>query len=178
MSLVPHIGHSADVLVVANGRPGARKTALGHKSDDTAQFYLSGFVAINCQSIVHNQAERPKLIKYATSMISKRNLLAPMPPRAVLSEVVHRDQQAPEEGSKINITGEILSLTPEKKCTLKRQAREKDYLSHHKDFFNRKRKPSSEKLANVGQDLPEQISKLTLEEGETSSPLRKPSRYL
>lgn len=60
------------------------RTLLGHKGEETAQYYVSGFVGINSQLIIHERDQRLELYKESSSMIANRNLLAPKPHGATL----------------------------------------------------------------------------------------------
>lgn len=59
---------------------------MGHKYDDTAQYYVSGFIGIDSQSIIHRREQCLELYKESSSIIANRNLLAPKPPGSMLTE--------------------------------------------------------------------------------------------
>ena len=66
-----------------------RRTLMGHKSDDTAQYYVLGFIGIDSQSIIHQREQCLDLYKESSSMMANRNLLAPKPPGLILTEPPH-----------------------------------------------------------------------------------------
>jgi hypothetical protein len=58
---------------------------MGHSNDDTVMYYISGIIGVDSQSMVHGRDQRTELIEENTSMMSKRNLLALMPPGSQLT---------------------------------------------------------------------------------------------
>jgi hypothetical protein len=64
-----------------------RRQLMGHTNDNTFQSYISSLIGIDAQSIVHGRAQRIDLVSNHSSMMFKRNLLAPMPPGSRLTDV-------------------------------------------------------------------------------------------
>lgn len=60
---------------------------MGQKYDDTAQLYAPYFIGIDSQSIIYRLEQCLELYKESSSMlVANRNLLAPKPPRSMLTE--------------------------------------------------------------------------------------------
>ncbi|PZD37947.1 DUF3435 domain containing protein [Pyrenophora tritici-repentis] len=73
--------------------PAQRRLLMGHTNDDTVMYYISGLVGIDSQSMVHGREQKSELIDENTSMMLKRNLLAPMPPGSQLTDRLNRFTQ-------------------------------------------------------------------------------------
>jgi hypothetical protein len=102
---------------------------MGHKYDDTAQYYVSGFIGIASQCIIHGREQCLELYKESSSMMANRNLLAPKPPGSILTESpcerAPQILQENEKGSPEFVSTMVLSATQE--YELRRQSREKAY---------------------------------------------------
>lgn len=73
---------------------------MGHSNDSIFQSYISSLVGIDTQSLVHGRAQRMDLINSNSSMMFKRNLLAPMPPAPLLTDMSPRQaNKHPAQGS-------------------------------------------------------------------------------
>ena len=136
---------------------------MGHKYDETAQHYVSGFIGINSQSIIHEREQCLDLYKESSSMMANRNLLAPKPPGSMLTESPYeRVPQVLQE--KIQSTTQVVSTVPlsaSQKYELRRQTREKAYQKDRRQYLEGK-------------------SKAVRATAPTTStvPSREPSRYL
>jgi hypothetical protein len=53
---------------------------MGYSNDNTVLYYISGIVGVDSQSMIYRREQKTKLINENTSMMSKKNLLALMPP--------------------------------------------------------------------------------------------------
>jgi hypothetical protein len=67
---------------------------IGHTNNNTFQSYISSLIGIDAQSIIHRRAQRIDLISNHSSIMFKRNLLAPMPPRSRLTNVPSQGQDS------------------------------------------------------------------------------------
>jgi hypothetical protein len=137
---------------------------MGHQHDDTMQFYVSGFVGIDSQAIVHGLEQRAELYKEASSIMANRNLLAPKPPGATLIEPTTYTMCAPMESDEelVEIVQQV-PLTTKQQHELRRQMRGSAYRKKRRDFLN-------------DQDVGVQDSRRA--EILESGPSRTPSRYL
>ncbi|CAO2658137.1 Nn.00g073970.m01.CDS01 [Neocucurbitaria sp. VM-36] len=78
-----------------------RRTLMGHKYDNTAQYYVSGFIGIDSQSIIHGGEQCFELYKESSSLMANRNLLAPKPTGWILMEPpCEKAPQLPQEKGK------------------------------------------------------------------------------
>lgn len=113
---------------------------MGHKYDDTAQYYVSGFIGIDSQSIIHERKQCLDLYKESSSMMANRNLLAPKPPGSMLTESpyerVPQVLQEKEEGEIQILSTVPLSATQE--YELRRQMREKAYQKNRQEYLEGK----------------------------------------
>ncbi|KAF3049144.1 hypothetical protein E8E11_005165 [Didymella keratinophila] len=139
-----------------------RRTLMGHKYDDTAQYYVSGFIGIDSQSIIHGREQCLELYKESSSMMANRNLLAPKPPGSMLTESPYERGsqmlQGTEKESPEIVSTLVLSATQE--YELRRQTREKAYQKDRREY-----------LEGNGR-----VARAT---APTSAvPVREPSRYL
>jgi hypothetical protein len=136
---------------------------MGHSNDDTVMDYISGIVGVDSQSMVHGRDQRTELIEENnTSMMSKRNLLAPLPPGSQLT-----DRASIARAIEPNIPVAVVTLserTPKEEYALRRQSRTVAYRKQRKDFFEGK---TSTPYATA-----------SVSAQATSKPLRSPSRYL
>ncbi|KAF1359292.1 hypothetical protein EJ07DRAFT_156196 [Lizonia empirigonia] len=139
-----------------------RRTLMGHKYDDTAQYYVSGFIGIDSQSIIHGREQCLELYKESSSMMANRNLLAPKPPGSILTEPpCERAPKLPQEKgmSSPNVVS-AMSLSTTQEYELRRQTRERAYQKDRREYLEGKGK-------SVRATAP------TL-----AVPSREPSRYL
>jgi hypothetical protein len=136
--------------------PIQRRTLLGHSLDETACYYVSGLIAIDSQSVIYGREQNTKLINENTSMMSKRNLLAPMPPGSQLT-----DRAIPKvTETNMNITEvALVDRTPSQEYALRRQSRKLAYRRQREAFFEGDLVAASPSREGV-------------------NPLRSPSRYL
>ncbi|KAF2624884.1 hypothetical protein BU25DRAFT_423660 [Macroventuria anomochaeta] len=115
---------------------------MGHKYDDTAQYYVSGFIGIDSQSIIHGRKQCLELYKESSSMMANRNLLAPKPPGSILTEPpCERVPQLPQEKGKRSpdvISAMALSTTQD--YELRRQTRERAYQKDRQEYLEGKGK--------------------------------------
>ncbi|KAF1840091.1 uncharacterized protein K460DRAFT_371308 [Cucurbitaria berberidis CBS 394.84] len=130
-----------------------RRTLLSHNSDSTGQSYVSGFVGIDCQSIVLGEEQRPKLYDEASSMMAKRNLLAPRPSGSTLTE----------PRRVIDVT--MSSLSSAQMYQLRRRGRAEAYQKDREAFLE-------------GTGSPTRAGEMRQATSLKQTPSRKPSRYL
>ena len=143
------------------------RTLLGHKGEETAQYYVSGFVGIDSQSIVHEREQRLELYKESSSMMANRNLLAPKPQGSTLIQqssartvqLLEALEALGEQDVEIIATTQ---LSPKQASKLRRQSRNRAYQKDRRDFYEGTAIPTTQR--------------------ELTSPLtdisRGPSRYL
>jgi hypothetical protein len=86
-----------------------QRTLIGHKYEDTAQYYVSGFISINSQSIIHKREQCLNLYKESSSIMANRNLLAPKLLGLILTELPHKIatqklKEKGEENTKVVLT--------------------------------------------------------------------------
>lgn len=136
---------------------------MGHSNDDTVMYYISGIVGVDSQSMVHGRDQRSALIDENTSMMSKRNLLAPMPPGSQLTD--RPTMAIPTRYDRPVAVVTISERTPSKEYSLRRQSRTVAFRKKREEFFE----------GNV--TTPQQTTKLTSQQ-TVSNPSRSPSRYL
>ena len=119
-----------------------RRTLMGHKYEDTAQYYVSGFIGIDSQSIIHEREQCLDLYKESSSMMANRNLLAPRPPGSTLTEPpcerATQTLQEKGEGSSKVVSTMLLSAT--QGYELRRQSREKAYQKNRREYLDGKGK--------------------------------------
>ena len=113
---------------------------MGHKYEDTAQYYVSGFIGIDSQSIIHEREQCLDLYKESSSMMANRNLLAPKPPGSMLTEspyerTIHVLEEKEERNPKV-VSTMLLSATQE--YELRRQSREKAYQKDRQEYLEGK----------------------------------------
>jgi hypothetical protein len=141
---------------------------MGHKGEDTAQFYISGFVGIDSQSMVNGREQRLELYNESISMMANRNLLIPKPPGATLVETSYaKTELSPSDILEdLNKNSEnivtILPLSADQQYQTRRQTRYKEYQKNREAFIE-----GTSDLAKVTTSLP-----------TSAEILRKPSRYL
>jgi hypothetical protein len=137
---------------------------MGHSNNDTVMYYISGIVGVDSQSMVHGRDQRRELIKENTSMMSKRNFLAPMTPGSQLSNCGSIAKAIKPDNPVSVVT--LSQHTPKEAYALQRQSRMVAYCKQREDFF--KGKTTSQHAA-----VPASVSAQA-----TLKPLRSPSRYL
>jgi hypothetical protein len=114
--------------------------------------------------MVHGRDQRTELIEENTSMMSKRNLLAPMPPG---SQLTNRGSIAKAIGPDNSVSVVTLSQhTLKEDYALRQQSRTVVFCKQREDFFEGKTTPQRAAV-------PALISAQA-----TPKPLRSPSRYL
>ncbi|CAE7020873.1 DUF3435 domain containing protein [Pyrenophora teres f. teres] len=146
--------------------PAQRRLFMGHTNDDTVMYYISGIVGVDSQSMVYRREQKSELIDENTSMMLKRNLLAPMPPGSQLTDRLSRNADLTD--------GPVVTLperTPSQEYALRRQSRKVAYRKQRGDFFDGK--PLAPEYAVTA---PHQTASDS--ESTGSTPLRYPSRYL
>jgi hypothetical protein len=124
---------------------------MGHTSDKSMSYYISGLVGIDSQSMVRGRKQKQNLLDENSSMMAKRNLLAPQPPG---SQLIHQSLR-PVREKVANIT----ALTPREQYEVRRQLRNKGYHKDCKSFY-------------AGNDKASEGASLT------ELPRRLPSRFL
>jgi hypothetical protein len=140
---------------------------MGHKGEDTAQFYISGFVGIDSQSMVNGREQRLELYNESISMMANRNLLIPKPPGATLVETLYAKTELPpsdtlgdlDKNSENIVT--TLPLSADQEYQIRRQSRYKQYRKNREAFIE-----GTSELAKAT-TLP-----------TSAEILRRPSRYL
>jgi hypothetical protein len=126
-------------------------------------YYISRIVSVDSQSMVHGRDQRTELIEENTSIMSKRNLLALMPPgsqltaRASMARATEIDRPVPV------VT--LSERTPSQEYPVRRQSRNVAYRQEREDFFEGKVTVPPHAAAVVSAQA-------------TTKPLRSPSRYL
>lgn len=135
---------------------------MGHSNDDTVMYYISGTVGVDSQSMVHGRDQRTELIEENTSMMSKRNLLALLPPGSQLTNRASITRAIEPDTPVAVVT--LLERTPKEEYALRRQSRTVAYRKQREDFFEGKT-TTPHATASVCAQV-------------TSKPLRSPSRYL
>ncbi|KAK1912689.1 hypothetical protein P3342_004625 [Pyrenophora teres f. teres] len=146
--------------------PAQRRLFMGHTNDDTVMYYISGIVGVDSQSMVYRREQKSELIDENTSMMLKRNLLAPMPPGSQLTDRLSRNADLTD--------GPVVTLperTPSQEYALRRQSRKVAYRKQRGDFFDGK--PLAPEYAVTA---PHQTASDS--ESTGSTPLRYPSRYV
>ncbi|KAF1360100.1 hypothetical protein EJ07DRAFT_118025 [Lizonia empirigonia] len=141
--------------------PAQRRILMGHSNDDTVLYYISGIVGVDSQSMVHGRDQRTQLIEENTSMMSKRNLLAPMPPGSQLTECANISKAAETDKSVAVVS--LSERTPSQEYDLRRQSRTVAYRKQRKAFFEGESTTSAAASTSAS---------------TTIKPLRAPSRYL
>ena len=146
--------------------PAQRRLLMGHTNDDTVMYYISGIVGVDSQSMVHGREQKSELIDENTSMMSKRNLLAPMPPGSQLTDRPSRNADLTDSP--------VVTLperTPSQEYALRRQSRTVAYRKQRGDFFDGKLLAPEYAVTASHQTASDS-------ESTSSNPLRYPSRYL
>jgi hypothetical protein len=133
---------------------------MGHSNKDTAQYYVSDFVALDGQSIAHGFKERLHLYRDSSSMMASRNLFAPRPPGSTLTEVSHKTAETPTASEKDVRVVPTIVLSAAQEYGLRRQSRQRAYQKTRQDYLEGKGKAVREIAAN------------------NPSQSREPSRYL
>jgi hypothetical protein len=113
---------------------------MGHKYEDTAQYYVSGFIGIDSQSIIHEREQCLDLYKESSSMMANRNLLAPKPPGSTLTEppcerLAQTLKEKNEGNTKVIST---MPLTATQEYELRRRTREKAYQKDRREYLEGK----------------------------------------
>ena len=90
---------------------------MGHSNDDTVLYYISGIVGVDNQSMVHGRDQRMELFEVNTSMMSKRNLHAPMPPGSQLTDRANSTAQKTDRDVAVVTVSE---RTPSQEYALRR----------------------------------------------------------
>jgi hypothetical protein len=112
---------------------------MGHSNDDTVMYYISGIVGVDSQSMVHGRDQRTELIEENTSIMSKRNFLALMPPG---SQLTNRGSIAKAIGPDNPVLVVTLSQhTLKEDYALQQQSRTVAYRKQREDFFEGKTTP-------------------------------------
>jgi hypothetical protein len=135
---------------------------MGHSNDDTVMYYISGIVGVDSQSMVHGRDQRTQLLDENTSMMSKRNLLAPLPPGSQLTDRASMARAIEPDRSVAVVM--LSERTPKEEYALRRQSRTVTYRQEREDFFEGKTT-----APHATASVPAQA---------TPNPLRIPSRYL
>ena len=135
---------------------------MGHKYEDTAQYYVSGFIGIDSQSIIHEREQCLDLYKESSSMMANRNLLAPKPPESILTEPPHEiaTQKLKEKGEENTEVVSTIQLSARQEQKFRRQLREKAYWKGRCEYLEGKGK-AVRATATI-----------------STVPSREPSRYL
>jgi hypothetical protein len=63
---------------------------MGHRSNDTIEYYKTGIQDIDTQAIIRGRPQRFELIEESISVLDNRDLAAPQPPGARLIDVASR----------------------------------------------------------------------------------------
>jgi hypothetical protein len=61
-----------------------RRTGMGHKTNETIEYYKTGIQDLDTQAIMRGKLQRFELIEESMSMMETRDLAAPQPPGAQL----------------------------------------------------------------------------------------------
>lgn len=156
----------------ANARSGRAtelqlRTLLGRKGEETGQYYVSGFVGIDSQSIIHERDQRLELYKESSSTMANGNLLASKPYGATLVQQTSAktDQFLETLEALGKQDAEIFAsrqLSPAQVRKLRTQSRKRLYQKDRKDFYE-------------GTAVP---TKQTESISSSIDISRKPSRYL
>jgi hypothetical protein len=139
---------------------------MGHKGEDTAQYYVSGFVGIDSQSMLHGREQRLDLYNESSSMMAHRNLLIPKPLGATLiktSSTEHILANILEDLEENNV--EMVKTRPlsaKQEYEIRRQSRNKEYQKNRQQFIE-----GTSELETASTKTP-----------TSEATLRKPSRYL
>ncbi|KAF1935092.1 hypothetical protein EJ02DRAFT_486881 [Clathrospora elynae] len=143
--------------------PAQRRLLMGHSNNDTVMYYISGIVGIDSQSMVHGRDQRTELIEENSSMMSKRNLLAPMPPG---SQLTNRGSiaRAIKPDNPVSVVT-LSEHTPKEEYALRRQSRTVAYRKQRENFFE-------------GKTTTPQRAAVSVSAQATPKPLRSPLRYL
>ncbi|CAN9286059.1 unnamed protein product [Alternaria alternata] len=151
------------VAVEKTATPAQRRLLMGHSNDDTVLYYISGIVGVDSQSMIHGREQKTKLIDENTSMMSKRNLLAPMPPGSQLTDrVIPKAKEISKTVKEVS----LLERTPSQEYAIRRQFRKVAYRKQREAFFG-------------GEDPSSSDAATSSTSGQTTTkPLRTPSRYL
>jgi hypothetical protein len=136
---------------IERATPQQSQMLMGHRGVDPMGFYVSGVVGIDSQSMVRGRPQRVGLLEKHTSMMAKRDLLAPPPPGSQLTKSTHSAPLSVE-----NEVMELTTLTPGEHYKIRRQSRKKAYRAEREEFFEGDRSLSAEAVV----------------------PQRSPSRYL
>lgn len=132
---------------------------MGHTNDETVQYYISGLVGLDSQSMVRGREQRLELISENTSMMLKRNLLAPKPPGSQLTDLPFSKEVIKNVVADDYDIMTVPALTPAQEYDIRRKSRKKAYNQKRNDFFS-----------GTGESPKEGSSAFT--------PSRSPSRYL
>ena len=156
----------------ANARSGRAtapqlRTLSGHKGEETAQYYVSGFVGIDSQSIIHERDQRLELYKESSSVMANRNLLALKPHGATLvqqtsaktDQLLETLEALGKQDAEILASRQLSSAQVRK---LRIQSPKRSYQKDQKDFYE-------------GMAVP---TKQTESISSSIDISRKPSRYL
>lgn len=136
---------------------------MGHSNDDTVLYYISGIVGVDSQSMIHGREQKTKLIDENTSMMSKRNLLAPMPPGSQLTDrVIPKAKEISKTVKEVS----LLERTPSQEYAIRRQFRKVAYRKQREAFFGGESTSSPD------------VTTSSTSGQTTTKPLRTPSRYL
>jgi hypothetical protein len=170
---------------------------MGHRSNDTIEYYKTGIQDIDTQAIIRGRPQRFELIEESISMLDNRDLAAPQPPGARLIDIASRlpqvnrvDFGAHEESDSSNDSASddsldhdieekeenalptvlsVTRLTAAQQYYARRQSRNKAYQKQRIEYFQ-------------GRDdylvTPSLCSNLAESSSEPADQSRLPSRYL
>jgi hypothetical protein len=119
-------------------------------------------VGIDSQSIIRGREQKTQLIEENTSMMSKRNLHAPMPPGSQLTDSANISKVM--DTDKAVTVVKISERTLKEEYAMRRQSRTVAYRKQRKDFFEGDCITPAATASTVAQT--------------TTKALRSPSRYL
>jgi hypothetical protein len=109
---------------------------MGHSNNKIMQSYMSSVVGIDTQSIVLGRPQQKDFIESHTSMMSGRQLLAPKPPGAQLTDASIRNKfgfTAKKSTGQAPVA--IADLSPTQQYQLRRQSRKRMYSKERQEFF-------------------------------------------
>jgi hypothetical protein len=138
---------------------------MGHLNKASYQYYHSASSGIDIQSIIHNRKPKEKLIQANQSMKLRRDVGAPQPPGALLTDVV-----GPRTVDK-----DASHLGKRQQYDLAKKAQRLDFNERRKAFFEKENEGNQE---SESEDEEEEADDDNIVIVEAKTDIRSPSRYL